>query len=166
MDSSRFTEKILRRWRFKVALKYVAFGSVLDFGCNDKEMKQHLSKFCTYKGVDKGDKIPKEDTYDYILMLAVLEHIDLADVVGTMNLLRAHLSNHGKIILTTPTPMAKKPLDMMANIGLIEKEGIDEHKWYYDEMTLSALARSVGLEIREYKKFQFGFNQLAVLERC
>lgn len=158
-------EKHLRKLRFKEAVSNIVGGKILDFGCDNQELKTYLSKFDIYVGIDKGGEIPKETNFDYVLMLAVIEHIEISDIIPLMNKLKARLKKHGELILTTPTPFSKKPLDIMASFGLIEKEGIDEHKFYYTERDLRILADFLHMDVLKYYTFEFKLNQLMVLRK-
>ena len=165
MDASRWMEQALRKKRFKEATQYIIEGKVLDFGCDNKELKSYLSPLNEYIGIDKKDSIPKETDFDYVVMLAVIEHLEVSDMVPLMLKLKARLKKHGELILTTPTPLAKKPLDIMASLNLLEKKGIEEHKYYYNERDLRILAETLHTDVLIYYTFEFNMNQLMILRK-
>lgn len=100
---------------------------------------------------------------DNIISLAVVEHIDVTVVYGIFKKFKNCLLPDGRIFITTPTPPSKPVLEFLARIGLLDKENIREHKHYWNRKDIMALAEKTGFKVDEYKKFQLGFNQFAVM---
>jgi len=137
-------------------------GDVLDFGGNKGELKKFVRGEYTLVNYDHSAMEGK--TFDTIVALAVIEHINIPEIYQIFKTFKEKLKPDGKIILTTPTKIAKPILNFMACIGLADKENIAEHKHYWTEKEIYDLAEKNGFAIIKYKKFQFGFNQLAIFE--
>ena len=161
INSSRFIESFLQKRRFKKVLPFLK-GDILDFGGNDGELEQYVKGSYTLVNYDHA---PMENkTFDTIVALAVIEHIDIPDVFAVVGKFKPKLKPGGTIFLTTPTRMAKPVLEFLAFINMVDKENIEEHKHYWNKKEIYELAVKNGFEIKEYRKFQFGFNQFAVLQ--
>lgn len=111
--------------------------------------------------------IPLEsNSVDRVFSLAVIEHLDDRDLALIFSESARILRPAGKIILTTPTPLAKPVLEFLSfRLGLISRESILEHKHYWNKRELFALMERYGCEVVKYKKFQFGMNQLLVAKK-
>jgi len=161
LDSSKFVEKFLQNRRFKKARPFL-IGDVLDFGGNQGELKKFV------KGnylVVNNDHAPLTNAHcDTIVCLAVIEHLDQAEVFKVFNEFKNILNENGRIFLTTPTKAAKSVLEFMAFFRIVDKENIKEHKHYWSKNEIYALAETTGLILEKYEKFQLGYNQLAVLK--
>lgn len=172
---------LLKKWRAKKILKCIKNGSiVLDIGCCDglilDLLKERIKKGY---GIDKLIRARKEGkiefirmdlekkfpriSADYIIMLALIEHLN-----SPLNILKnakKELNKKGKIILTTPSPAAKFILETLANLKLIDENEIKDHKQYFSEEKLRNILKSAGFKNIVTKKFQFGFNILAIGEK-
>ncbi len=155
-------EKLLQNMRFSKAKPYIK-GDVLDFGGNEGELKPFVEGEYTCVNYDHGPMEGK--TFDSIISLAVIEHIDYEEVFKIFRKFQAKLRNDGTIFLTTPTPASKPLLEFLANIGILEKQNIEEHKHYWNKEEIFELAKKNGFKILKYKKFQLGMNQYALFEK-
>lgn len=159
IDSEKPMEKFLQNQRFGIVKPYLV-GDVLDFGGNKGELGKLVSgKYVcvNYNHTDmKGE-------YDSIISLATIEHLEVSQIYEVFAKFKKMLKKEGRIVITTPTPASKLILEMMANIGLTDKENIEEHKHYWVEDELFDLAWRNDLIVVEYRKFQFGFNQIVVM---
>lgn len=164
LNSSKIFERFLQRQRFKKALLFCGY-SVLDFGANRKELKQYLT--CgIYRGINSYKELIKDTRiYTTICALAVVEHLSFTENIYCFKEYFNRLSSNGKIIITTPTLRAKPILDFLAKFNILDKKNIEEHKTYFTFKTLSLLAKTTGFKIVKYKKFQFGMNQLCIMEK-
>ena len=100
--------------------------------------------------------------FDKVTLLAVLEHIPLEEVDPLFREFRRILTDGGQILITTPTPAAKPVLEFLAfKLHLISEPEIADHRHYYSEADLRALAGRHGLEFSTYHNFLFGFNCFA-----
>ena len=160
IDSSKVFEKLLQNFRFN-RVKNLLIGDVLDFGGNEGELNQLVKGNYTIVNYDHSPMEGKE--FDTIVLLAVIEHIEVSEVYLIFDKFSKHLKKGGKILLTTPTPKSKWILELLASIGILDKQNIEEHKHYWDEKDIINLANKNSFQLIEYKKFQIGFNQFAIM---
>lgn len=160
INSHRKMENLLQQHRFKIALPFIK-GDVLDFGGNEGELKPYVNGHYTLVNYDHSPMHGK--TFDTIVALAVIEHIRIDDVFSVFKMFRSKLRPQGHLILTTPTPLAKPVLECMAYMRIIDKHNIEEHKHYWTKDDIEELAVQNGFRVKVYRKFQWGFNQFAVL---
>ena len=160
INSSKLLEGFLQQNRFTKAVPYLK-GDVLDFGGNNGELKKYVTGSYTLVNYDHA---PMENkTFDTIVALAVIEHIPIADVFAIFQVLRKKLKPGGVLLLTTPTKMAKPLLELLAFVHVLDKQNIEEHKHYWSKEEIEQLAQQNGFTVKQYQKFQFGFNQVALL---
>jgi len=177
----------LKRRRFRMVAPYIR-GDVLDVGCGPAEaLTGSADKITSYVGIEfsqnrvnrNAKQFPQytflrkdldEDaldlgrSFDVILLIAVIEHI--YNQKHLMKQLVALLKPAGRIIITTPTPFGNDIVHRWgAGLGLFSKEAADDHVVIYNRRRLEKLARDFGLRLHTYRRFQWGCNQLAVLER-
>ena len=161
IDSSKFLESLFQQLRFKKVLPFIN-GSVLDFGGNKGELGKHVKG--TYTLVNYDHTPMNDKKFDTIVALAVIEHIEVAKVFEIFKVLKSKLNQNAIIFLTTPTPMSRPILNFLAFLHVLDRENIKEHKHYWTKQEIFNLAKITGLHVRKYKKFQAGFNQLAIFE--
>jgi cyclopropane fatty-acyl-phospholipid synthase-like methyltransferase len=130
IDSSMRLEKFLQDYRFSIVEKYI-IGDVLDFGGNNGELEKFVNGNYTLINYDHSEM--KDISSDTIVCLAVIEHIEFNEVFNIFNEFKKILKEDGKIILTTPTKIAKPMLESLAYIGMLDKDNIEEHKYYWDK---------------------------------
>ena len=160
INSSKPVEAFLQKNRFTKAMPFLR-GDVLDFGGNNGELRKYVSGSYTLVNYDHA---PMENkTFDTIVALAVIEHIHIVDVFSIFNLLKSKLRPGGVLLLTTPTPLAKPILELLAFVRVLDKQNIEEHKHYWTRKEIEYLAQRNGFTVRQYETFQFGFNQIALL---
>lgn len=117
-------------------------------------------------------KLPLENnSVDTVFLNAVLEHLEApADVIAEAIRI---LQNDGKIIMTTPTRIAKPVLEFLSfKLHLINEDEIREHKHYFNKNDIVSLCKSVNtilqgdsVLLERYSIFEFGFNSLIVLRK-
>lgn len=161
IDSKKTFEKLLQNFRFKKVVKYLK-GDVLDFGGNNGELSAYVKGNYTLVNYDHSPMNNKK--FDTIVLLAVVEHIEVAEVHQIFKKFKNALRPDGRIFLTTPTPASKSILELLAWFHILDKQNIEEHKHYWNKDDLTILAQDAGFSIVEYKKFQLGFNQYALLK--
>lgn len=161
LDNPRLIDKFLQNYRFQAAKPFL-IGDVLDFGGNRGELKKFVAG--KYLAVNYNHSVMDNVHCDTIVCLAVVEHIDQPEVVAIFKKFKNILNRNGRIFLTTPARIAKPVLEFMAFSGLIDKTAIAEHKHYWNKREIYALAEKTGFAVKQYRKFQLGFNQSAVLE--
>lgn len=158
---------------------------VLDFGCGSQGLflNQVVARIKSGVGLDVGieewvagklkfvnckfeDKLPLESKFfDKVVMLAVLEHLEPKTAKLLFGELKRILKPEGKVILTTPTPLGKPVMEVLAFFKIISVKEIRDHKKYYDKKSLLELATKTGFKINNYRLFQLGLNSVAVLEK-
>lgn len=161
IQNQTFLEKLLQNYRFKKVQPYL-IGDVLDFGGDNGNLKKSVKG--RYLIVNYNHSIMENAHFDTIVGLAVIEHIIPKEVLEIFLKFKNILNIDGRIFLTTPTKTAKPILKFWAFIGIIDRNNISEHKHYWNKKEIYDLANQTGFVVKKYKKFQFGFNQLAVLE--
>jgi SAM-dependent methyltransferase len=161
-------------------------GSVLDLGCGLTELPGRLP---SYVGCDREPTVLAENrrrfpkatfvewdvaaeepptalagrVFDTVLMLAILEH--LARPGDALARAASLLAPGGTLVLTTPHPAGRLPLEWGARLGLLSRHADEEHEDLLDRAALARAAESAGLRLREYRRFLLGLNQLALLSR-
>ena len=126
---------------------------------NKKQFPEHLF-YC--QDILKFDI--KNKRFNYILMLAFIEHLTYSDTKVLFKKLKSLLKPNDKIIITTPHKKTQKIHEFRAKIGFFSNEAAHEHKCFFDKELLYRLAKESDLKIKSYKKFQFGLNQLCIYE--
>lgn len=163
LNSSIFLEKLLQNYRFKMVKPYL-IGDVLDFGGNQDELKKLVKG--KYLNVNYDYYAMENSHFDTIISLAVIEHIDFDEVFEIFRKFKKILNKNGRIFLTTPTKIAKPILELWSLVGILDRANIAEHKHYWSKKEIYDLAKQSGFTVKQYKRFQIGFNQLACLEHC
>lgn len=161
LESSRFIDKFLQNYRFS-KVKSFLIGDVLDFGGNRGELQQMVGG--KYLVVEQDHSVMNNTHFDTIVCLAVVEHMAMSEVFGVFDRFKKVLNRNGRIILTTPTKMAKPVLEFMALLKIIDRASVAEHKHYWTKKEIYILVERAGFVVKKYQKFQLGFNQLAFIE--
>ena len=178
MDQGR--EGLLSPWlrekRIKAAKPYVA-GRVLDFGCGSGEIAAYYDP-STYIGVDKDDlvikiakqkfphhhfatELPEEQTFDTVILLAVIEHIHKpTELLGK---LKSFLKLTGSIVLTTPHPAVDWVHTLGAKLKLFSSHASEEHEMLLNKTQMQQIIEPLDMQINFYKRFLLGGNQLFIL---
>lgn len=149
--------------RYRMAKKYILDSpdlKLLDVGCGNMKFCNSFKNLkCNGFDLEEGGaeyvlpQIPKE-SYDYITMLAVIEHLDDSSQ-AIAECLRI-LKNGGLLIITTPLEKAERYIKYYnKNVG-------KDHKAYYSNKDFLNIQ---GLDLIRYKTFDLGLNQLIVLEK-
>ncbi len=172
----------LRKRRIAAALPHLS-GRVLDYGCGVGALADIIPSG-RYAGVDADvesldiakklhpahrfyrpdDEELEDGAFDTIALLAVLEHID--DRTAFLRGLGALLAGAGKIVLTTPGPLAGPVHAAGSRMGLFSREAAEEHGKLVGFAEMERLARAAGFHVTLKKRFLLGMNQLFVLEKA
>ena len=161
-------ENLLSNKRAKLADKKIPSelrsGKILDIGCGYFPNFLIKTNFNKKYGIDpsykiknsfddieliqmdikKEEKLPFNDNFfDVITLLAVYEHIEPTRLNKTLSEILRVLKPGGRFILTTPAPWTDKLLRFMANLNLVSREEIYEHKDAYSHSRiLNSLIKS------------------------
>lgn len=189
MDTKNFNfvDRVVARYRLSKVLRFVENDDeILDFGCGARSYLLELSKGKIKYGVGidydadnkKNENIEylkqkvktkldfKNNSFNKIYMLAVLEHIEPKKIEKLFLEFKRVLKKNGKIILTTPTPRSKWLLELLAyRLQIISKEEIADHKKYYDKSEIEKLGKKVGLKTCGYELFFGGLNSYAIFKK-
>lgn len=99
----------------------------------------------------------KSESVDYVVAHAVLEHVN--DPKKFLLEMYRVVRPDGKILLTTPTPIAKYVLEFLAyKLNLISKREILEHKNYFNKERLFFILKNLNNVIIKHRYFEFGMN--------
>jgi cyclopropane fatty-acyl-phospholipid synthase-like methyltransferase len=181
-------DKFIARWRLSKVFSHITKGDkILDFGCGsqayflfaaeellsegvgidyDVETKQLSPKLRTIGGKFEQQLPFESESFDKIVMLAVLEHIPLDKVDALIQEFKRILKPDGKMLFTTPTPLSKPVLEFMAyRLKIIVEAEIRDHKKYYNKGDVLALAKRNGLTLSSYATFQLGMNSVMTLTK-
>lgn len=176
------------RWRSHIVRRQVRpDAAVLDFGCGHQAMilralqpdiklgigldydatPGRLASNLEIRQFHFKDRLEFPDGYfDHVTILAVLEHIAPEQVDPLFGEFRRVLADGGRVLITTPTPAAQPVLEFLAfKLHLISKPEIADHRHYYSEADLRALAGRHDLAFDTYRRFLFGFNCFAALTK-
>jgi len=186
-ENFNFLDKLTCRYRLSMTAKYIDQNDiVLDFGCGVQHylLNWGKNKFKTGYGLDydvkdcqKGNihllnhkfqgNLPfKDDFFNKVFLLAVLEHIEEIDAQALFFEFSRVLKRNGRIIITIPTLRGKAALELLAlKLKILSFEEISDHKHYYVEKEIRDLAEASGLKVIYSKLFQLGLNSLYVLEK-
>lgn len=185
MDS--FLDKFLRRLRFRKVIKHIPKNSIVcDIGCgsdafflrsisglikqgigldekaeNYRDSKFEIKRFKIFKDIPLD-----KESCDVTTMMAALEH--LVNLQSVLNESFRILKNGGKLILTTPTPLAKSILEFLAfKLRLIDRDEIRDHKNYFWPKDVKKMLRKSGFKEENIKSnyFEFFLNSLIIAEK-
>ena len=167
--------------------KYIKPGSaVCDIGCGDDDLLLRLKKelklgqaigvdahvaAAKKEGVEflKGDACSlqlADQSCDCVLMLAFIEHIEEKNARQVLREAHRILKSEARLIMTTPTPLAKPVLEFLAfKLKIISQEEIRDHKHYYTRNELVRILSETGYKKVKAKHFQFFMNAFYVFEK-
>lgn len=125
--------------------------NVLSFGVDVQPSKNVVV-------ADLNNLLPfKPNSVDIITSLANIEHLSQPQI--NANEMYRVLKEQGKLILTTPMPMAKPILEFLAfKLKVIDRLEIEDHKQYFSKKTLTVLLQNAGFKNIQFKYFQLGLN--------
>nr|WP_255572991.1 methyltransferase domain-containing protein [Hanstruepera marina] len=157
---------------------------VLDIGCFDgylfkelvgKPIKNSIGidpliektiqegNYILIKGKFPSD-LPKNERFDCITMLAVLEHLPQAVQNKISGDFYNYLNSKGRIIITVPSPFVDKILWVLSKLRLIDGMSLEEH-YGFEVKQVPEIFDSTRYKLLKHKKFQLGLNNLFVFER-
>lgn len=133
---------------------------------SDKIVKRYnKNSNITIKKSPLSSKINLQDkSVNCVVAFAFLEHTSYPKEIIDESL--RVLKKGGIAIFTTPSFRGKVVLEFLCfKLGLVSRREIEEHKNYFDKKSLFALVGSIkGLNVH-HKYFEFGMNNLLVIEK-
>lgn len=102
-------------------------------------------------------------SFDAALMLALLEHLPAP--AEALRRVAPLLRPGGTLVVTTPHPLGRLPLEAGAALGLLSRHAGEEHEKLLSRSDLEGAAAPAGLEVVAYGRFLLGLNQLVVYGR-
>ena len=144
-------------------------AGVLDIGCGTGEKTPLMSALCQtgrnygrYKGIrENWKRIRHEVHVDWsaVTALAVIEHLEVDDVRALFVEARRVLIRDGALIVTTPAPWTWSLLKVMARVGLVSRDEINEHKQHFTIGAVRQLMYDPRFERGTAGRFGLGTNQ-------
>jgi SAM-dependent methyltransferase len=106
-------------------------------------------------------------TFSAVSLLAVIEHLDAAEVAFTLREVHRVLHDGGRAAITTPSAAGHWVLGPMSSVGLVSREEIEEHRRGYTPAVLRRLLAEAGFQPDAVSSgyFQLGMNCWAVAEK-
>ena len=173
-------DRWLQRYRMSVAKPWIpSRARLLDIGCHRGELLTRMARrlrlgvgidpladareignLRILRGTFPSDSVDGE--FDAITMLAVLEH--MGDLPRIAERCRALLAPGGRVIITVPSACVDPILSVLLSLRLIDGMSLEEHHGFHPSEAVRAFER-VGLNCVCRRRFQFGLNNLFVLER-
>ncbi|MBI4341224.1 MAG: class I SAM-dependent methyltransferase [Candidatus Omnitrophica bacterium] len=150
-------------------------GRLLDLGCGWTPVFLLTTRFQEKVGIDSAVKryegrepiilrtmdleemeaLPFPDAHFHVVtMLAVFEHIAPHALPKLLQDIRRVLRPGGRLILTTPCPWADPWLQLMAHVGLVSREGMQQHRGRYTRRMIARHVEQAGFDPR---KMRFGY---------
>ena len=157
-------------------------GRVLDIGCADGALFRRVPGLGDYVGLDSAliepvdrprfrlirgtfpDALPNHEPFDAITLLAVIEHIPPDQLERLARECSAHLKPGGHLLITVPSAMADRILDLLRCLRLIDGMALEEHHGFSAGQT-PAIFAGLDLDLVKRKRFQLGLNNLFVFRR-
>jgi 2-polyprenyl-3-methyl-5-hydroxy-6-metoxy-1,4-benzoquinol methylase len=177
-------DKYLQRVRITKAKKFIQKNdSVLDIGSVDGVMFEAWQGFIskgigvdpTLKEIIKKDNYilypgyfpeacPKEENFDAITLLAVLEHIPTSQQEALAKNCHHFLKTKGKLIITVPSPQVDIILAILTKLRLIDGMSLEEHFGFEPKHTPQIFSEP-RFKLIHKSHFQLGLNNLFVFEK-
>jgi SAM-dependent methyltransferase len=177
-------DRWLQRKRIAQALRWTpSGGNVLDIGCADGALfRQASSLIKSGIGVDTDepsswpdgpyefrhgtfpDVLTDSEAFDAVTMLAVVEHVPSDTRMTWAAAVPRLLKEGGRLIMTVPSPMVDRILDVGIRFHLLH--GMDaEHHHGLDPRVIPQEFAIPPMRLLRQSRFEFGLNHLLVFER-
>ncbi|HBI42107.1 MAG TPA: hypothetical protein DDY78_04505 [Planctomycetales bacterium] len=178
----RWLDRLLQRWRGKVARPWVAPGAkVLDIGCHQGEFLKSLGgRIGPSVGMDPvaaAEECPPcrllsesfrpptpfgDASFDVVVLTATLEHIrDKSTLAWECWRL---LCPGGRVVVTVPSLRVDGIVKLLRRLRLADGMSLEEHHGFDPRLTPSVF-HSHGFVLEYSRRFQLGLNHLFVFRK-
>jgi 2-polyprenyl-3-methyl-5-hydroxy-6-metoxy-1,4-benzoquinol methylase len=174
-------DRFIRWWRIRKVRRFFPRGAtVLDVGCHDGALFRNLrDRLAGGVGIDplversgsRGrftfvsgtfpDDLAREDRFDVITLLAVLEHVPPDLLHDWSEACRHLLTPGGLVIATVPSPVVDGVLHLLTRARLVAGMSVEEHHGF-DPSSVPDLFASEDLGLIRHERFELGMNNLFV----
>ena len=179
----RMLDRLLQRWRARVARPWVSRGAkVLDIGCHQGEFLKSLGGRIresigmdplapaedgdSYRLLPQGFQPPTpfgDSSFDVVVLLATLEHIrDKRTLARECSRL---LCMGGRLVITVPSPQVDNLVKLFRRLRLADGMSLEEHHGF-DPRATQNVFRPHGLTLEHSRRFQLGLNHLFVFRKA
>lgn len=129
----------------------------IDKEISNKHFKNQNLTLINYDIYSDSD-LPFQDNYfDVITLLAVIEHLHVAQMYKILDNCYLLLKTNGILIITTPAIWSNPILKFMSKIGLVSSDELDEHKYMYNLNELNEILLGINFKQKNIKTGYFGF---------
>lgn len=190
-------EGLLAQLRGRLARRHlpasVADGRILDIGCGGQgwflktvraREREGLDRIC--RAVEQVESLPQggqlrlqqwsaaqgrlpfaSEWFDAIVMLAVVEHCSRVEAETLLQDVYRVLKPGGRCIITTPSSGTERLLHLLARMGMVSHEEIDEHHAHFTLPELRQLCQRSGFPGHAIcsGRFEFGMNLWLAAEK-
>ncbi len=131
----------------------------------DPTLTQIISKenYTLYPGYFP-EACPKNETFDAITLLAVLEHIPTNQQKSLAENCFQYLNKNGRLIITVPSPQVDHILEILTKLKLIDGMSLEEHYGFEPKHTPEIFSQPL-FKLTHKSSFQLGLNNLFVFEK-
>lgn len=175
-------DRVLQRWRIRKALPWIPPGAqVLDVGCADGALARLAgSRVASAVGIDPAatnasngtfesrtgtfpDAVHSGETFDAIVMLAVVEHVPAAELSSWAAACARLLRPEGRLVITVPSPTVDHLLHWGMRLRVLA--GMDAHHHHGFVPDDVPVIFGGELTLLRRSRFQLGLNNLFVFRR-
>lgn len=175
-------DSFLEYLRFTKVEPYIPIGSrLLDVGTGDGKFLRYLNdnlhsgigidshltqtvefgSCCLMPGYFPNDFI-RDETFDVITMLAVVEHIPMHVLPSVADACWKYLNPEGRLIITVQHPRVEKLLNLLKALKIVEGFSIHEHYGFNPECLPEIFNR---WKLVKRERWGFGCNNLFIFEK-
>jgi SAM-dependent methyltransferase len=175
-------DRLLQHRRSRIAEPYVRPGDrLLDIGCHEGRFIENVrgrvalavgidplarpttdGHVTIVRGVVPGDPCLASASFDCIVMLATLEHVDDPEAVAR-ECFRL-LGSRGRVVLTVPHALAHHLVSGLVRVGLLDGMGLDPVSGF-DFDGIEDLFRRAGFRLLLQRTFELGLNRFYLFEK-
>jgi SAM-dependent methyltransferase len=176
-------DRFIQNRRIDKVRPYLPPGSrVLDIGCADGVLFRRIPGLGEYVGLDSAlmepvdrprfrlirgpfpDALPSHEPFDAITLLAVIEHIPPDQLDRLARACAAHLKPGGHLVITVPSALVDRILDLLRFLRLIDGIALEEHHGFSAGQT-PAIFAGLNVDLVKHQRFQLGLNNLFVFRK-